>query len=139
MLLPKEGDHKRNILIQALKTVSKQPVTIEEAKLIVATLPKSVMERVYIVFAGSQDTRRKLSSPIIWSAPAASDYSQALQDSEAENEQVANEVEKMMEAKYGKEVVEEERKLGAQILQNSGYKGAIKLTQDALLEAEVDS
>ena len=136
MSLPKEGDRRRVTLSCALVEVSGKPLSKEESQKVISALPIPIMERVYIIYIGSLDKRRLVTATSLWSAPTAADHNRALVEEEKQKNKLADEAEKQMESRFGKQAIEEEKALGREILKKSGYKGAIKMTQDSLAELQ---
>jgi len=127
-----QEDFRRSILIKALVEVSGKIMAPSESTSVIDTLPKSMKEKVYKIFIGSQDERRKFSAPLLWEAPSAIDHLNSLGKEEEQRDKVIDGIEEQLEKKFGKEALEEERQLNQQILKKSGYKGAIKLANDSL-------
>lgn len=123
---------RKMVLCKALKEVSGKSVTLEDATKIITSIPTAISDRVYTIFIGSQDDRRKFTAPPLWQAPNAVEHVTRLQKEEVDKDKIISEVEKQLETKFGKEALEEEREINRRIVQNSGYKGAIKLAQETV-------
>ena len=116
---------KFDLMASALESVSGKEVTYEEAHRILRSLPLPIQDRIYIIYIGSQDDRRIVSVMPPWSAPEAMEFKENLDREEGEKDRLLSEVEEDFKSKYGIEALEEEKVLSNQIIQNSGYKGAI--------------
>ena len=123
--LGEERRTKLDLMASALESVSGKGVSFEEAYQIIRSLPIPIQDRVYIIYIGSQDDRRIVSVMPPWSAPEAMEFKENLDREEGEKDRLLSEVEEDFKSKYGIEALEEEKVLSNQIIQNSGYKGAI--------------
>ena len=113
---------KQERLASALLSISGNPVNFEGALKVIKSLPIPIQDRVYIIYIGSQDERRLVTTTAPWSAPEAVDFKNAV-DEELETEM--SESEASFAQQYGKQALEDEKELSREIIKNSGYKGAI--------------
>lgn len=116
---------KVEVLAQALISVADTPTDYEGALKILRSLPIPIQDRVYVIYIGSQDERRLLTSLPPWSAPEAIEYKETLDKEEAQLDSMISESEEAFANQYGRQALDEERELSREIIKNSGYKGAI--------------
>lgn len=125
-------DFRKKVLTVALTEVSGKLLTPDEATTLISSLPPVIIEKVYTIFLGSLDDRRKFSSIDLPQGPDTKDFTHYLQEEGTKKGKIMDEVERQIEMKFGREALEEEKALSNQLLKNSGHKGVTNLTKDSL-------
>lgn len=121
----------RTVLAYALAEVSGLPInTLEDAKRVLAPVPSSIIERMFIIYKGSLDTPRLFSTMGLYRPPEPSKLAKEFAHVEKEREQVMDRVEKEMEAKFGRQELEETRAIEREMLKKSKGRGLTKATPE---------
>ena len=123
---------RKGILAKSLVEISGKLMTFQESQIVLKALPSDIIAKVYTIFIGSQDERRKFSSTPLWEAPSALEHVENLKKDEDSKDAAVSMVEKQLEEKFGKEALDEEKEINRQIIQKSGYKGAIRLAKESM-------
>ena len=116
----------------ALKSISGRPMTPEESLKALGKLPRSMQQWVYKLFMGGLDPHRFFACPELTAAPDAATYAKRIAEEEEQTEKTNEEVEEFLVNKFGRKEVDEEMELGRQIVENTGYAGAIRLESEEL-------
>lgn len=122
----------------ALKSVSGRLMTVDEAMLVITKLPRTVQRSVYTLFLGNLDPHRYFSCQELVAAPDAATYAKRIAEEEEQTDKVAEEVEEYLVNKFGQKEFDEEMELGRQIVEGTGYAGAIRLESDKLVQATAE-
>ena len=136
MTLSFEKEFRKVVLSAALVGVSGKSFTSTEALTLLNTLPAALIDKLYTIYIGSLDDRRKFSSKDLSEAPSALEFSVKMEEGQTKPVDL---IEQQLETQFGKQAVEEERALNARILQQSDYKKAIQKTKDSPLQLLEDS
>lgn len=124
-------DRLRTFLAAALVEVSGVKVnTLEEAKKVLAPLPSSVIQRVFVIYKGSLPNSRMFTTIGLYKAPEAKKLAIKFEEVAQQEERVMDKVEKEMEQKFGKKELEEARRVEREMIKNSKLRGATKSTPD---------
>ena len=125
-------------LAVALKYISGRSMKPDESLQVLTKLPKSMQQSVYKLFMGSLDPHRFFSCQSLSAAPDAAAYAKRIAEEEEETEKVNDEVEEFLINKFGRKEVEEEMELSRQIVEGTGYAGAIRLENEELNKASYE-
>jgi hypothetical protein len=127
---PKE-DRIRTILAFALTDISGFKInTVDEARSVLAAIPPSITERVYIIWQGSMPNARMFSTMGLWKAPEAARYQQRVKLIEEEREEIMDRAEAEMEKKFGVKELREARARERLMVEKSKGRGLTKATPD---------
>jgi len=130
-----EFDNKENrlktILAYALTDISGLKInTVDEARRVLATMPPSIIDRVFVIWQGSMPTARIFSTMGLWKAPEAAKYAKRVKLIEEEREQIMDRVESEMEKKFGKKELEEARANERRMMEKGKGRGLTKATPE---------
>ena len=139
MNLTFEKEFRKVVLSAALVEVSGKPFTPAETLILLNTLPAALIDKIYTIYIGSLDDRRKFSSKSLTEAPTALEFSARMETEQNNQRREVDEVEQQLEARFGRQALEEEKALSARILQQSNYKKAIQVAKHAPLQLEEDT
>lgn len=124
-------DRLRTFLSHALEEVSGVKVsTIADAKRVLAPIPSSVIQRVFVVYKGSMPEPRMFTTVGLYKAPDTKKLAIRFAEAEQETERVMDKVEKEMEQKFGKKELEEARRVEREMAKNSKLRGATKASPE---------
>ena len=96
-------DFRKKVLTVALTEVSGKLLTPDEATTLISSLPPVIIEKVYTIFLGSLDDRRKFSSIDLPQGPDTKDFTHYLQEEGTKKGKIMDEVERQIEMKFGRE------------------------------------
>lgn len=124
---PKDVSRIKIYLASALSDISGLKVTsLEDALRVLAPIPVSVIQRVYIIYRGSLPEPHLFSTVGLYKAPEPKHMRVKFLEAEQETERVMDRVEKEMEEKFGRKELEEARELERQMAKNSKLRGVTK-------------
>jgi hypothetical protein len=124
-------DRLRTYLAYALVEVSGIKIkSIAEAKRVLAPIPVSIIQRVYIIYRGSLVDPRLFTTIGLYKAPEAKAMALRFMEAEKETDAIMDRVEREMEQKFGRKELEDARELERKMAQNSKMRGATKASPD---------
>ncbi len=129
-------DRRRQILAHALVEVSedkrlKKFNSVDEAIKVFATIPISIIDRIFLVYKGSLPAPRIFKTMGLYKAPEPLRYAHRVEKELRNQEDEAfRRAEELLESKYGKEELRETRELERAILKGSKLRGATPATPD---------
>jgi hypothetical protein len=125
-------DRRRQLLAHALTEISGLKINnLEEATKVFASIPLSIIDRIFTVYMGSLPAPRLFKTMGLFKAPEPIQYSRHVEKEIREQEDEAfKRAEDLLESKYGKEELRETRELEAAILKGSKLRGATRATTD---------
>jgi hypothetical protein len=130
----KGADRSKVILAHALTEVSGLKVNSPaEATKVLNAIPRSVTDRVMILYRGVLPMPRRFSTTGLYKAPAAGIVAKRFEQVEQQREEVMDRVEVEMRQKFGDKEVAEAIELERQMLRNSKARGATPATPDEKL------
>lgn len=131
MRYDKDEERLRVYLASALEEVSGLKIkSVKEAKRVLAPIPMTVIQRVFVIYKGSLEEPRKFTTIGLYKAPEPKQFSMKFEQFEKETEQVMDRVEREMEQKFGRKELEEARELERQMARNSKLRGVTKSTPE---------
>ena len=120
----------RTVLAYALKDISGFPInTVEEAKRVLAPIPSSIIDRVFIIYKGSMVPARSFSTMGLYRAPEPKKFTRKIMEVERDREKVMDKVENELERKFGRQALKETREVENQMLKRS-HRGVTKATPE---------
>jgi hypothetical protein len=127
----KKESRLRTILACALLEVSGFPVkTKEEAGQVLAPIPTSIISRMFVIYKGSIPPPQAFSTMGLYRAPEPRKFTKKIMEAEEARERVMDRVEQQMEAKFGRQEIEETIAAERLMAKNSKLRGATKATPD---------
>ena len=89
-------------------------------------MPSPVLDRVFKIYKGSLPVGRRFETANLYQAPEPQAYVQRLAEDDAKIEYSADAAVRQMEAKFGKEEVQEAAEIDRQIVRGSKLRGAVR-------------
>lgn len=125
-------DRRRQILAHALTEISGLKInSVDEAVRVFATIPITIIDRIFIVYKGSLTAPRIFKTMGLFRAPPPLQHSRHVENAARSQEDEAfRRAEELLENKYGKEELRETRELERAILKGSKLRGATPATPD---------
>jgi hypothetical protein len=123
-------DRLRTILSHAMTEVSGLKVDSKEAMRVLRAIPGTVIQRIFVVYKGSQPMPRRFSTTGLYKAPEPGNLLQRIAEVEKRREDIMDKVEREMEQKFGRQEIEETLANERLMLKNSKMRGATKATPD---------
>ena len=121
----------RTVLAYALKEVSGFPISsLEDAKLVLAPIPLTIINRMFVIYKGSLPPPRTFSTMGLYRAPEPRKFTKKVMEAEEEREKTMDRVEQQMEAKFGRKEIQETLDAEKQMIKNSKMRGATRATPD---------
>jgi hypothetical protein len=120
------------MLAVALKNISGRAIKPDEAVEILQKLPSPLRVSLFKLFIGGLDPHRFCIVQPFYSAPDAATYAKRIAEEEEETDKINEEVEEFLVNRFGRKEVSEEMELGRQMVESTGYAGALQLEQEAL-------
>jgi hypothetical protein len=125
----------RTVLTYALKEVSGFPInSLEEAKRVLAPIPQTIIDRMFVIYKGSLPTPRAFSTMGLYRAPEPRKFTKKVMEAEEEREKIMDRVEErvaeQMAVKFGRKEIQETLDAERQMAKNSKMRGATRATPD---------
>jgi tRNA-dihydrouridine synthase len=128
---PENESRMRCYLASALHEISGLKIaSLEDAKRVLAPIPTSVIQRVYIIYRGALETPQLFSTVGLYKAPEPKHMRLQFMEVEKETDRVMDRVEREMEQKFGRKELEEAKEVERQMAKNSKLRGATKSTPE---------
>jgi hypothetical protein len=128
---PPRESRLRTILAHALTGVSGVPVgTTEEARRVLAPIPSSIIDRMFVIYKGSIPPSRAFSTMGLYRAPEPRKFSKRVMEAEEEREKAMDRVEEQMAAKFGRSEIAETIAAENLMARNSKMRGVTPATPD---------
>ena len=126
---PKENK-LRTVLAHALTEVSGFPISsVGDAQKVLAPIPSSIIDRVFIIYKGSLNPARTFSTMGLYRAPEPKKFTKKVMEVEKEREKVMDRVENEMAAKFGRQALRETREVENEMIKRS-HRGLSKATPE---------
>jgi hypothetical protein len=127
---PKEN-RLSNVLAHALVDVSGMRVgSVQDAKKLLKQIPTSIIDRMYIIYKGSQPEPKNFSTMGLYRAPEPRKFMGKITKEAEQREEVIDKVEREMAAKFGTKELQEARATEREMLRKSGGRGLTPATPD---------
>ena len=127
---PKES-RLRAILACALVDISGLKInTVEEAKQVLASIPSSIIDRVFVIYKGSQPDYKDFSTLGLYQAPEPRKLAKKITEEMDEREKIMDKVEQEMSSKFGMAELQEAKAREREMLRNSKGRGMTRTTPD---------
>jgi hypothetical protein len=124
-------DRLRTILAHALTEVSGLQVSsLPDAMRVLEAVPSTVIYRIFIIYKGSVPPARPFTTVGLYKAPEPNRFIRQVEKGEEERESVADRAERELEAKYGRQELEEARALERLMMKNA--RGAVPATVEPI-------
>jgi hypothetical protein len=104
--------------------------SVDDAKRALAPIPSSIIDRVFVIYKGSQADPLKFSTMGLYCAPEPRKLTKKFMEVEEEREKIMDKVEKEMEAKFGPAELREVREREREMLRNSKGRGLTPASPD---------
>src|SRR5271157_2580938 len=128
---PKDESRIRIYLASALSEISGLKITsFKDAMRVLAPIPMTVIQRVYIIYRGSLPEPGLFSTVGLYKAPEPKHMRIQFLEAERETDRVMDRVEKEMEQKFGRKELEEAKEVERQMAKNSKLRGATKASPE---------
>jgi hypothetical protein len=127
-----KGDNRlRAILSHALAEVSGLKIgSREDAMKVLRPLPDTIIQRVFVLYKGSFPMPRRFSTMGLYKASEPGKLVKRIAEVEEQRDRIMDRVEQELEAKFGKQELQEQLELERQMARNSKLRGATKATPD---------
>jgi hypothetical protein len=124
-------DRLREFLAIALIEVAGLPVnTVEDAKRVLDAVPYTVLERVLVIYKGRQPKARLFHAVGLYRAPEPKKFRRVFEEETVKRDEAMDQVEREMEAKFGRQELEDAKEVDRRILEASKLRGASKPSPD---------
>ena len=127
----KTDDRARVVLAHALVEVSGLKVgSLADAEKVLRPIPKTVIQRMIVMWRGSYPTPRRFTTTGLYKAPGTGVVAARLKQVEDQREEIMDKVEAEMRQKFGNQEIDEALEAERQMLRNSKMRGATRATPD---------
>jgi hypothetical protein len=131
MKFEEKENRVRALLAHALTDISGLKVeSVEDAKKVLSQIPTSLIDRVFIIYKGSQPDPRRFSTMGLYRAPEPNKYMGRIAKIEEEREQVMDRAEEQMASKFGMKELMEAREREREMLRKGKGRGLTRATPD---------